>query len=289
MITSAGLYPDIDINRYHRDANLCDGPSISSSGLKMVAECPAKYWAFSPYNPKRFPPKETKAFDFGKAAHALVLGEPEFKAHFIISPYDDFRSKEAREWREIQTKTIVKADDFTIVRDMTAAQRINAAVMNAFVDGKPEQSLIWKDKETGIWLRSRPDWLPDDPTLRWIVDYKTAVSIEPRKLSVDAFKFGYPLQAAMQIDAVEIILGVKPVGIGHVVQEKTPPYLADLRLFTAEQLDIGRTIYRRALRRFADCMETGIWPGYTTQPQYFSTPKWIETETFDDDDGNDAG
>ena len=72
----------------------------------------------------------------------------------------------------------------------------------AFVDGKPEQSLIHIDAETGIYIKSRPDWLPDNPAHRPLVDYKTCRSIEPRKLSQDAFAYGYHIQAAMQVDAV---------------------------------------------------------------------------------------
>jgi hypothetical protein len=288
VITAAGRYA-VAIEAYHHDAKLCDGPSISASGLKKIADCPAKFWATSCLNPNRFPPEESKALDLGRAAHALVLGEPEFAAHFIISPYDDFRSKDAREWRDAQTLVILKSPDFETVRAMADAQRASPVVMQAFEKGEPEVSLIWKDAETGIWLKSRPDWLPHDPQSRFLVDYKTAVTIEPRRLSADAFKFGYHVQAALQLDAVQIVLGIKrPLGIAHVVQEKEPPYLADLRMFGPEQLDYGRLIYRKALRRFADCLSSGKWPGYTTEPQYFETPFYIlkEMENHYDDSGN---
>lgn len=287
-ITAPGQY-QIPIEAYHHDAALCDGPSISASGLKQIANCPAKYWAFSPLNPNRFLPLETKALDFGRAAHCLVLGEPEFHGHFVISPYDAFHSKDARTWRDVQERTILKAEDFDRVRAMADAQRASPVVMQAFELGSPEQSLLWKDLETGIWLKSRPDWLPFDPTQRFLVDYKTAVTIEPRKLAVDAFKFGYHVQAALQMDAVQIVLGIKrPLGIAHVAQEKDPPYLCDLRMFQPEQLDYGRLIYRKALRTFADCLDSGKWPAYTTDPQYFETPYYIlkEMELHYDNDGN---
>jgi hypothetical protein len=289
-ITTAGVY-DIEIEAYHKDPHLCDGPSISASGLKVIAECPAKYYATSPLNPERFEPKETKALDLGRAAHALVLGEPEFNKYFIVSPYAEFRTNEARAWRDSQTQTILKADEFETVLAMARAQRASPVVMRAFERGNPERSLIWKDAETGIWLRSRPDWLPMDLAKRFIVDYKTAVTIEPRKLSADSFKFGYHIQAALQMDAVREVLQIaKPMGIAHVVQEKTPPYLADLRMFSVEQIDYGRLIYRKAVRTFADCLSSGKWPAYTTEPVYFDTPSWVtrDMEDMDDDDGTDS-
>lgn len=273
-ITAPGVY-DIEIERYHHDPNLCDGPSISASGLRTIlSESPAHYWAFSPYNPNRFRDETTKALDIGRAAHSLVLGEPEFREHFIISPYDDFRTKEAREWRDAQTRTVLKADEFATIEAVAAAQRRSPQCMRAFEHGKPEQSLIYRDKETGVYVKSRPDWLPDDPATRFIAEFKTARSIDPRKWSSDAFAFGYDLQIAMQIDGVREVMGIAPLGVAHVVQEKDAPYLCELRMFTDEHVDHGRFRYRRALRIFAECMNSGEWPGFTSEPTYVETPYW---------------
>lgn len=281
MITAPGIY-DIPIDQYHNDPNLCDGPSISSSGLKAIAECPAKYWAFSPYNPNRFPPRESRALDVGRAAHALVLGEPEFNRHFVISPYDDFRTAAAKAWRDEQTRTVLKAADYEMTQAMAAAQRATPAVAGAFRNGMPEKSLVIKDKETGIWLRARPDWLPDDVGTDFVIEYKTAVTIEPRKLSADVYRYGYHIQAAVMMDVIAAVTGVSPLGIAHVVQEKEPPYLADLRMFSAEQIEHGRMIYRTALQMFASFLKSGDWPGYTTTPQYFGTPAWVAKQQMED-------
>lgn len=271
-IDKPGMY-DLPIEEYLGDC--CVGPSISSSGLRTILlECPALYWAFSPLNPNRFPDESTKALDIGRAAHALALGEPEFNKYFIISPYDDFRSKEARTWRDDQTRTVLKAAEFDEVQAVAAVQRRSAQVMRAFEDGAPEKSLIWYDKETGIWLKDRPDWLPHKPSERFIVEYKTALSVEPRRWSNDAFKFGYHMQAAMHVDGARNVMGVDPMGVCHVVQEKSAPYLAELRLFSPEQLEDGRFQYRLALKKFAKCLKEGIWPSYTEEPQFVETPYW---------------
>lgn len=286
-ISAAGIY-DIAIEAYRHDPQLCDGPSISSSGLKAVLDCPAKYWAFSCLNPNRFEDKSSKAIDLGRAAHALVLGEPEFAKYFVISPHEEFRTNAAKEWRDAQTRTILKAAEFQTVLAIAKAQRESPAVMQAFERGQPEKSLIWKDEETGVYVRSRPDWLPDDPSQLFAVEYKTAVSIEPRKFSADAFKFGYHIQAAIVDEAVREVMRVKkPLGVAHVVQEKEPPYLADLRMFAPEHIALGRAMYRRALRIFADCLNSGRWPAYTKEPQFIETPAWIAREIEENVYGDD--
>lgn len=283
-VTTPGVY-DIDIDDYHSQ-RCCIGPSISSGGLRTIlATCPAFFFAYSDLNPKRVT-RETAALSFGRAAHALVLGEPEFNAKFVIAPFDDFRTKEARLWRDEQTRQIVRAPDMEIIEQMTAAQRASAQCMHAFKDGVAEKSIIWKDEETGIWLKSRPDWLPQFPAIRYTTEYKTAVTIKPRLLSAQVFKYGYEIQAALSLDAIEIVMGTKPLGLAHVVQEKIAPFLVDLRLFSDEQIAWGRLQYRHALRIFARCVESGHWPAYTENPQFFETPHYIvkEMESFDADD-----
>lgn len=282
LISAPGLY-DIDIDAYH--SQCCEGPSISASGLKEIVDCPVKYWAHSDLNPNRFPKEDSKALDIGRAAHALTLGEPEFNKHFIVSPYDDFRGKEARIWRDEQTLTVIKAEDFANVELMALGLRRSPQVAQAFKNGKPEKSLIWKDKETGVWLKSRPDWLPDDPKANFLADYKTCRTIEPYQLSNHVFQYGYHVQAAMQVDAVKIVLGVQPLGIAHVCQEKEAPFLAELRMFTPDQIEIGRRYYRDAVRKFAECLSSGRWPGYTEDPQFFETPYRVamKAEGLDND------
>lgn len=282
-IGANGIYGDLSIEDYH--AQCCAGPSVSASGLKEIVNCPVKFWAFSDLNPNRFPKEETRALEIGRAAHALTLGEPEFNKHFIVSPYDDFRTKEARIWRDGQTQTVIKASDFAEVELMALGLRRSPQVLRAFTNGKPEQSIIWKDEETGVWLKSRPDWLPNDPTKEFLADYKTCRTIEPYALSNHVFEYGYHIQAAMQIDAVATVMQIKPLGIAHVCQEKDAPYLAELRMFTPEQIDIGRLYYRKAVRKFAECLSAGKWPGYTESPEFFSTPYRVALKAEGIDDG----
>lgn len=284
-ITAPGWHDGIPSADYH-SADICDGPSLSASGLKAIAlECPALFWAHSALNPKR-EELRTKALDFGRAAHALQLGEPQFAAEFVISPYDDFRTKEARGWRDVETRVIVTADQFKQIEAMAAAIRATPMVAGAFKEGVAERSFFHRDPETGIWLKVRPDWTPNTIKTRFLQEYKTAADIRPRKLGFQVFDLGYDIQAALQVDVVAAVLNETPLGIAHVLQEKDAPYLATLHYFSPEQLSFGRTRYRGALRTFAECWERHAagkpervaWPGYTVAPTPFETPFHIRKE-----------
>lgn len=288
-ITTPGWHDGISSDDYH-SAGICDGPSISASGLKRIAlDCPALYWLDSAHNPKRAP-KESKALDFGKAAHALTLGEPNFDAEFVVSPFENFKSGKAQEWRDEQTRTVVTKDALAVIHAMVAELKATPHVARAFAHGTPERSYFTKDKETGVWLKARPDWLPSDPSKRFVVEYKTAVSVKPDKFGYQAFDLGYDIQAALMLDVIEAVHGYRPLGIAHVVQMKTPPYLADLQFFTPDQILRGRRLYRGALRTFADCWarhkagdpERVAWPGYSTEPQPIFTPFQVAKQIAED-------
>lgn len=287
-ISKPAIYDRLPMDVYHGDC--CVGPSLSASNLKLIFRCPVKYWAVSPYNPKPFPSKQTKPMALGRAAHALALGDPIFSDEFYVLPEDAPRrpSKVQRKakkpsadtiaaikfWDDVKAtgKTVLTAEDMETVELMKLGLEHSPQVANAFRNGKPEQSLIWQDKETGIWCKSRPDWFPDDHRQDFILDYKSTESIDPYRLSNHVFDLNYHVQAAMQVDGTRAVFGTMPLGIAHICQEKEPPYLAELRMFTPEQIEHGRKIYRAALRRAAECFRTGTWPGYTADPQYFETP-----------------
>jgi hypothetical protein len=61
--------------------------------------------------------------------------------------------------------------------------------------GRPEQTLIWRDKRTGVMRRARLDWLPDPGAGRLIIpDYKTCASAEPAALARAVAAYGYHQQ-----------------------------------------------------------------------------------------------
>lgn len=305
-ISPEGMFEHFDIDRYHGHT-FAPEPSMSSSSLKKLAgkrACPAKFWEVSAMNPDRVPTKVTPALRFGRAVHALALGEPEFAKDFLICPYDDLRSGEGYKWNKewkakvetgAEAREMIRAPEFAMIEQMTKALKRSPQVAGAFTAGRPEISFFHRDPETGVILKARVDWWPDDPIAHPVQEFKSALSIDPEELSLDVFARGYHLQAALQVDVIKAVTGLD-VSIAHIVQEKEPPYLAELRMFTPEQIEHGRRRYRRALRIFADCWSKHLagaptrtaWPGYTDTPQYFETPYRIRKEIEEDTNGTDS-
>jgi hypothetical protein len=56
-----------------------------------------------------------------------------------------------------------------------ARQRVRVAALS---NGESEVTLAWQDKETGVWLRARPDFLPQKRLI--VPDLKTAADGAPK-------------------------------------------------------------------------------------------------------------
>lgn len=244
--------------------------SISSTGLKRLLPpyCPAVF---------RFGEKPSSdAFDFGKAAHRLVLGEGD---EIAVAPYDNWTTKAAKEFRDeahAEGKVPLLAKDFAKAQAMADAVAAHPWAGQLFTDGRAEQSLFWTHEPTGILVRCRYDWLRNVVEGRRLIipDYKTAASAHPDTWRKRIGDYGYHQQAALYIDAAKA-LGLDPDPLFvFVVQEKAAPYLVSVIELHEDDIKLGRQLNERALRIYRDCIETNTWPGYGDNLATVELPTW---------------
>lgn len=264
-----GLHFDLDEKIYHSHPT-----SLSVSGAKVLLKAPALYqW-------QREHPVHKDVFDFGSAAHRMVLGAG---PKIVVIDADSWRTKAAKEAREeirAEGDIPVLAADHERVCAMATQLREHRLANDLLSNGHPEVSAFCEDPETGVQRRSRFDWREDRGIL---VDYKTAICSEPNAFVRSAAKFGYHMQAAWYYD-IAVDLELDPTAFAFVVQEKEAPYLVTVIELPADLVQAGRERNRRALQRFRDCTESGIWPGYLPDDQFAtpSAPAWtLRDEEYD--------
>lgn len=267
-ITLPGVY-DMPADEYHADP--VEGGSLSSSGARRILESPARF-RYDLDHPRT----TTKAFDVGHATHRVVLGAG---LDYVLVDRERWDTKavkaEVAGIREAG-KVPLKAADYHAVHAMAAAISAHPLAGRLFdvFGGVPEQVLIWQDNQTGVWRRAMLDWRRD----RVIVDYKTADSASPTAFGRAVANFGYHQQDQYYRDGVTALgLDDDPAFL-FVVQEKDPPYLVAVYDLDDEALRIGRERNRRALERYRDCTESGLWPGYSTDIETIALPRWAERQ-----------
>lgn len=249
--------------------------ALSSSGARklLAPSCPALFkWDRDNPQPRK------RVFDFGTAAHKMVLGDgPEL----VVIDAENYRTKAAQEARDEayeNGKVPLLPDEFTAVSQMAWEQRRHPAAFEP-KNGKPEQSLFAKDAATGVMLRARLDWLPDAVDGRLtITDYKTTLSAEPAAFARSVAKYGYYQQAAWYIDLVTALGIADDVTFRFIAQEKTAPYLVTVFELDEYAISIGRQRNRRAIDVFAECVEKDEWPGYATGVETITVPAWLDEE-----------
>lgn len=291
-ISSAGIFSDVAMSAYH-GPRLCIGPSVSSSGLrKIFMASPMEFWVEAAINPNRIEKRDSEAFILGRAAHHLFLGEADFRKHFSFRPdeFPDWRTKAARDWRANETlsgRSVLDPKQVEIIQGMggllpwqkglrDSGIRNTALVVNSgLLSGWIEQSIVWQDRETGVWLKARPDAIPSDSGL--FSDFKTTTSIDDRSIRSTLDEYRYDMQAALIRRGAREVLGIEMQGFVLVFAEKTPPFGVRVVELKPDDLEEGEKDIQTAIRVLAHCLETGRWfgPGGTqTDAVYIGRSDW---------------
>lgn len=282
MITiGEGLHYDVPMEAYH--GNCCPGPSVSGSVLwELHSSCPARAAAKHYLNPDREDDDETtEAKAFGSAANAYIVeGVETFEERYAVKPDGmSFATTEGKAWKKAHAdRSFVTYAEYERILGMVDGLQRNEATANAFTGGRAEVTAIVKDAETGIYLKARPDYLREGPNLL-ALNYKTAKSLASEDFMRDAWKYGYCVSAAICIDVFKLLGQPAPYCI--IGQEKTKPYLSKAFVLSDDYIVGGRMIYRRALRKFADCIAAGKWDGYGDEVATLVYPPWAERTLAD--------
>jgi hypothetical protein len=270
-IAAPGFYSGIPIAYYHTK-NICDGISISSSGLRTIFnKSPAHYWITSPLNIDRIEEDDKRAFILGRAAHKLLLGEANFRKEFaieptewpdehgIVKPWHNNRTV-CKRWhseREKEGRSVLLPREAEAIIGMSQSIKRNPIARDA-LSGLVECSGFIRDEETNVWLKIRPDSLPVHSGD--YVDLKTTLSVQWHDLQRTIFDYGYHMQFAL-IRSVIRQLGL-PFGSATLVfVESKPPYCARLVALKDGDLELGDRQNRIALKLFVHCYKNRHWPG----------------------------
>lgn len=296
-ISKAGIYSKIGLDTYHR-GDICDGPSISSSGLRtLFAKSPAHFYSEWPGNPDHVEREDKKHFILGRAAHHLFLGEDYFSNLFAAQPpeYPDAKTGELKKWtyaaayckdwrsaRETEGKSILTPDMIESIRGMAEALSRHPIIKAGALNGLIERSMFFKDKDTGLWVKTRPDAIPTSSVD--FVDLKTTTSVLWRDLQSAIAENGYAQQGALVRRAAREVLGISTPTFSLVFVEKTAPYCVRVVTLKDGDLDRGEKQNRECLDVIARCIKSTHWPGpggEREDAENIELPEWAQKQIDD--------
>jgi hypothetical protein len=285
------MIADLAAADYHADQTK-EVPTLSSSIANiLLTRSPLHAWTAHPRLNPDWQRQEEPKFDVGNVVHQLLL---EGINSVQVIPFDDYRTdaaKEARDAARAAGKIPLKPKEAESVIAMN--QAVNEQLDYLEVDpkpltnGKPEQTMVWQDAQTGVWCRARFDWLHDD--LSAIDDLKTTTrSAHPEAFAKNLYSYGCDVQAAFYLRGLRTLketpLYTEPKW-RWVVVETSPPYGLSVVEPGPAVLELADAKVDAALKLWADCLERDSWPGYPTKVATAELPAWEEARWLEREDG----
>jgi hypothetical protein len=268
-----GVHLNVTDKVYRGDC--CPGLSVTGSDLKRVSDdCPrVAHWNHYLGGGPR--DDDAKHLKIGRALHCrAVEGSKVFARRFKTMPHwMKPRSDQGQAWTNAEAlkgRETLTQDERDLVDSMAGALLAEPTTQDLVSQsGFSEVTMIWKEPETGIFLKVRADRVIRSGRLP--LEIKTAADPRPTEFAKAVASYGYHVSAALMLDVMRG-LGIDAEPQRFVIVGKDAPWLCWADELDAEALHWGRRRYQHALRQFAACAASGSWPGY--QPSRIQLPSW---------------
>jgi len=262
-----GLYPGIPFDDYRAiDA-------VNNSSLGPMGRSPAHYRA-ALLEPR--PPTEARRF--GSFVHEMRFDPVVAIGRYVVAP--DFaaeveaehpgkyaargipntiayREKRAAFAEANREKVVVTGDKYAAAAGICRALAASRRTTDLLDGAETELTILWVDRSTQLLCKARLD--AANFGRRRAGDLKTTEDAAAFEWAIH--RFGYDRQAAFYSDGLETLLGQRWT-FDLVAAEKMPPFGVRAAEVGYPTLLTGRTKYRQALQRIAECRKSGVWPGY---------------------------
>ena len=270
---------DLPPDEYHADP--CEVPSLNKTvAWEMITRSPAHARLKHPRLAKLWRPP-TPEQDVGTIAHRLMLGRG---AEFAEIDARDWRTKAAKEARdEALDAGLVPVLSHKLERYRYAADRVRQGLADHGIDysaGMNEQSMFWVEHATDgtpVQCRGMLDHIGEQTSgLVRIRDLKTTADASPASIQRTIFNLGYHVQAAAYSSG---LAKVYPDWDGRVefwldFAEMAEPFCVVPVQLAGDFRRLGDLQWQQTIDLWANCMRTGHWPGYVTEPIRVEAPPW---------------
>lgn len=273
---------NITDNQYHADR--------TSVGSGQVRQCYQSPYAFYDkyYGDNQVEEEEEDHFKVGKMVHMAILEHQRFKDLYVVMPEfigltkdgkPSAQSKEAKEKRQAWMSDlppgamVCTKDQLDMITGIAQAIMRHPQGEQILKGCRPEVAGYYRDPETGIKCRIKPDLLRLDG--KAMTDFKTAKSSDETFFGSQAFSLRHDMQLFMYKEGARIINGQAPEMVFSLAVEKKRPYEPAIFFWNQEDLAQAEYDYRAGLRKMRECIDSGKWPYRQVMIERIRTPQWF--------------
>lgn len=265
---------------YHAD------PSYGQSALKLIIDSPELFCGR--HITKQWPYPESASMSLGSLGHGLLLGGE----RIIEIPESALTSngqRRGKAWEAFSEANagalLVKPEEYAVARklaDNVLAHPTAAKILAA--PGPTEESLLWTDEETGLRLKARPDKQATFGEETIVADLKCVRDPTERNFSRAIADYGYAFQAAFYLDAVKLCKGIAPEAFVFIAVRNEPPYETRCWELAESAIELGRSMYRKALKELSRRLKSNDWNGTDwDECRSIDLPKWSYSSEWNDE------
>lgn len=222
--------------------------------------------------------EETDPMRLGTALHTAILEPRKFEADYVV--YRD-GIRRGKTWDAFEAahadKVILNEKEYTdtlAMRDAVRADAVAGPLLSG--PGEHELSVVWRHPQTGLLCKGRLDRLVGDT----YTDPKTCSDPYPFAFKYAILKYGYHISCGAYRQGLRENGRQMTRAILPAIQS-APPYEVVCHEIDHTALNIGEDDFDWGMGIVKACLDSGIWPGFATEPVQFVVPDYAITDTAD--------
>jgi hypothetical protein len=272
-----GIHTDVTIEEYHENRT-----HVSATTLKYARQ---SLRHFKWFRDGKITVENKPHLSFGNAFELALLAPEEYLQKVAVVPDGDFIETVKAAQPEITSPRSTKRyktlheefvtantgkyliresgpESFECIEEMLSSCYQDKIIQGLIKNTEYQLSLFWTDPETGIKLKTRPDFCKRKKNV--IVNVKTTTDGSPAEFSKQLAKWSYPLQATIEIrGAIATGLMDQVDNYFWLVVEKEPPFNACIYEFGTDDRNANDLELSYILGRLQTAEKQNMWPGYT--------------------------
>lgn len=258
-------------------------PELSSTGVRLLLPeykgSPKTFqWAMANR-------KTSRAYDVGHAVHGKVLGVGEQIVYYPdehLTPSGNVSTKAATvgwEAEQYAAGLVPVSPNEADRVDQMAEAVLSHPTARTFLEVAVHREVSVFAEIDGVPVRARFDALSDETRNGiYAVDLKTAEDATPDGFTKSVKNWGYDVQEGHYEVVYTAATGKHIDRFLFPVVEKKPPFEVAVHELPEMWVAMGRRKAEEARRIYAECMASGVWPGYATDVQILEPPAWAVIE-----------
>lgn len=250
--------------------------AMSQSGAKEMLRSPM-HFRYARDNP----PEPTASMRFGTAVHTGILEPERFDAIVVAQPAVDRRTTAGKAayaafMASAAGKVVLTQPDFDRCRRTIDAVHRHKMARELLAGGQRELSLFWLDARFNVPCKARIDLRNHGG----LIDVKTTQDASAEDYARTIANYGYHLQAAFYFSGCEHLLNETPRFFVHIAVESEAPHGVACYALPGNAVMAATVRISEALRRYAECLESGYYRGYPETIDTITLPRWVTRADF---------